>query len=439
MKQIINFKVLLLVVAYCCLAENSFGQLKGLKDKISAMKPASTVEGILGMTPDDIKKMREDSASNVLDDELVKIKGHEDPLNIIGVYILKYPIKITSGSKGTFFVKKVLLDFDQEKKKIYMITSYALKKITEKFEIKETNKDVVGRGTRTTVKLGSLFYTGGGQGYYADYQVIAAGFTLNGMGKYVYEKQIPCKVSGLMEIDPGIFYIHSAMDVDVCPKDNFDKEKVASLSKQDNLMFNYMTKKENAAQLNNYNLKPKDLIDKICTLAGKFNDLAAQDDGGFTLPAPGAAASAEMFKPFSTDILLKLDNALKGKGHKHFKPLYFFCFQRNPVFSSVTEDRVINGPIGPVKTKIYIGRMVQYIVVCENLNTNPERENNFNDKAKYCYFLVNMVEYVKDREINRTTEVTDNNGFTGKYELLTHSMPFFLSSDENAKVEKARK
>lgn len=430
-----NKQILVIAGLFLCLSSTHAQMLKGFKDKINSMKPASSVDGILQMTAEDIKKMQEDSASTALEEELTKIKGHSDPLNIIGIYVLKYPMKIETGNKGNFFVKKVLLDFDQEKRKIYIITGFSLNKLVDKLEINETNKDIAGRGTRTTLKLGSLFYTGGGQGYYSTYKVIAAGFKVNGMGKFVYDKQVPCKVSGLMELDKGVLYIHSGMDVDVCPKDDFDKQKVESLVKQDNLIFNYMIKKENADKIKDYDNSPKILVDKICSMAKQFNDLAAQDEGGFMLPAAPQASSADMFKPFGTDVMNKLDASLKSKGHKHFKPLYYYCFQKFPVFEEIYEDRVV----GMVRTKVYIGRYAQHIVVCENLNTNPERENNFNDKAKYCYFLVNIAEYVKDKEVNRTSPVTDNSGFTGKYELLNHSMPYFLTKDENSKVEKNKK
>jgi len=84
-KEIKQISKALLMAVFCITANYSNAQLKGLKDKMAALKGSTTVEGIMEMTPEDVKKMQADSASDVLDKEYLKIKGHADPLGIIGV------------------------------------------------------------------------------------------------------------------------------------------------------------------------------------------------------------------------------------------------------------------------------------------------------------------------------------------------------------------
>lgn len=51
-------KNLLLVAFTLFICNSSQAQFKGLKDKIAALKGPTTVEGILGMTPEDVKKCK---------------------------------------------------------------------------------------------------------------------------------------------------------------------------------------------------------------------------------------------------------------------------------------------------------------------------------------------------------------------------------------------
>ncbi len=141
-----------------------------------------------------------------------------------------------------------------------------------------------------------------------------------------------------------------------------------------------------------------------------------------------------MFNPFGKQAIAALESGFANKGRTNFKPLYSYCFQQYGVFSDVTESRVV----GLGTQKIYIGRMVQYVVVCENTNTNPSTTDIWNRENKYCYFLVNVVESVKDKSINRTSPAQSGD-FSGTYVLQNYSIPYFLNEEENDKVMRFKK
>ena len=82
--------------------------------------------------------------------------------------------------------------------------------------------------------------------------------------------------------------------------------------------------------------------------------------------------------------------------------------------------------------------MVQYIVVCENTNTKPSTKDEWNQENKYCYFLVNVVEHVKDRTVNRMSAASEGE-FAGTYLLQNYSQPYFLNDEENDKVMRFKK
>lgn len=422
-------KNLLLVAFTLFICNSSQAQFKGLKDKIAALKGPTTVEGILGMTPEDVKKMQTDSASDVLDKEYVKIKGHADPLGVIGVYYLKYPLRLSGKYNG--FVKKVLLDYNDEKKRIYIITSYTIEE-KDKLYISESGDGAVGAGTRATKAMGSLFYAGGNQGFGTEYRIISPNFIVNGFDKYVFNKQEHEKVGGIIEIDKGVFYLKPWSD-DMCAiGDKYAQERNAAINKQDNIFFNLMTKKENIEKMKTFDHKA--ILAKSCELRVKFKEFAQKDKGGFGLPLPTNGDDLPMFNPFGKAAIAALESGFKSKGRTNFKPLYAYCFQQNGIFSPVTEKRAV----GLTTENIYIGRMVQYIVVCENTNTKPSTKDEWNQENKYCYFLVNVVEHVKDRTVNRMSAASEGE-FAGTYLLQNYSQPYFLNDEENDKVMRFKK
>jgi hypothetical protein len=428
-KLINKLKNMLLLASTLLFCNTSFAQLKGLKDKLNQLKGPTTVDGILGMTPEDVKKMQADSASDVLDKEYQKIKGHEDPLGIIGVYYLKYPMRLSGKYNG--FVKKVLLDYNDEKKRIYVITSYTIQE-KDKLYISESGDRAVGAGTRATKAMGSLFYAGGNQGFGTEYRVISPNFIVNGFDKYVFEKHELEKVGGIIEIDKGVYFLRPWVD-DMCATgDKYAKERNAAVNKQDNIFFNLMTKKEDIEKMKNFDHKT--ILAKSCEMREKFLEFDRKDKGGFGLPMPTNGDDIPMFNNFGKNAIAALESGFKNKGRTNFKPLYSYCFQQQGVFSPVTEKRAV----GFTTENIYIGRMVQYVVVCENTNTNPSTKDEWNRENKYCYFLVNVVEYVKDKSINRTSPAQDGD-FSGTYTLQNYSMPYFLNAEEDGKVMRFKK
>lgn len=62
----------------------------------------------------------------------------------------------------------------------------------------------------------------------------------------------------------------------------------------------------------------------------------------------------------------------------------------------------------------------------------------WNQKNKYCYFLVNVVESVKDKSINRTSPAQSGD-FSGTYVLQNYSILHFLNKEENGKVMQFKK
>lgn len=150
-KTILNFIALFLLAFNCSYAQ----LLKSLKDKINAMKPASDVAGIFQMTQDDVKKMQQDSASDILDKEFEKLKNEPDPLNINGVYYLKYPMLVKSGS-NQIFTKKVLILFRERKNRIYLLNSLTIGGGKDTLFIEEPGNG--GQGLRSNKKFGSLCY-----------------------------------------------------------------------------------------------------------------------------------------------------------------------------------------------------------------------------------------------------------------------------------------
>ncbi len=420
---------MLLIAAAVMMHQTSNAQFKGLKDKLAAFKGPTTVEGILGMTPEDAVKMQADSASDVLDKEYLKIKSHADPLGIIGVYYLKYPIRLSGKYNG--FVKKVLLDYNDEKKRIYVITSYTIEE-KDKLYIGESGDGAVGAGTRATKAMGSLYYDGSNQGYGTEYRVISPNFLVNGFDKYYYNKSEPQKIGGIVEIEKGIFYLKPWYG-DLCSQDDkAAKEKNAAMLKQDDVKLNVMCKKEDIAKLANFDHKT--ILNKSCELREKFHETLLKDEGGFGLPEPSSGETLPKFKNFGAAAITALETGFKDNGRTNFKPLYSYCYQGQGVFSSVTEKRMV----GNINTSIYVGRMVQYVVVCENLNPKPAQKNVWNQDKKYCYFLVNVVEYVSDKNINRTSPAQEGE-FCGKYTLQNYSQPYFLNPEEDDKVMRFKK
>ena len=430
MKQTIKqFSKALLLAVFCMVVNHANAQFKGLKDKLAALKGPTTVEGIMEMTPEDVKKMQADSASDVLDKEYLKIKGHVDPLGIIGVYYLKYPLRLSGEHNG--FVKKVLLDYNDEKKKIYVITSFTVGE-KDKLEIRESGDNAVGSGTRATIAMGSLLYAGGEQGFGTQYNEISPSFIVNGFDKYVFNRFEQKELAGFAEIDKGVYYL-IPMGEPGCPtNDKEQKEKYDASMKKDNLFCNLMTKIENYEKLKNYDHKI--ILAKRCELQIKFEEFLGKDKGGFGLPSPTNGDEIPMFNPFGKQAIAALESGFANKGRTNFKPLYSYCFQQYGVFSDVTESRVV----GLGTQKIYIGRMVQYVVVCENTNTNPSTTDIWNRENKYCYFLVNVVESVKDKSINRTSPAQSGD-FSGTYVLQNYSIPYFLNEEENDKVMRFKK
>lgn len=405
-------------------------QISKLKDKISEMKGPTSVEGILGMTPEDVQKMRADSASDVLDKKYQEIKGLPDPLGVNGVYYLKYPMKLKN-VKGAFFVKKVLIEYNDEKKLIFVRTSYSENENAEALQI-----DAGGgaKGVRVNKKMGSLYFTGEVRGYYTDYSVIGPKFIYT--HKKVYEKQELVKINAVIEIDKGIFYLVPNIGFNVCnPKTKDEEDAVASLKSQKGLFYNLMTKKENVQRMDEFDFIK--IIDKHCENRKKYTDLLAVEPDGYSLPVPPANNNTPIIKRFGENVIANLENQLKDKGYTHFKPLYAYSMNGDVAYGYHTEKRP--NPVSGVMQNVHIGRFVQFIVVCENLNVNSTTKNDYSGKEKYCYFTVNMVEYVKDRTVHRLERSTVDSDYTAKYELLAASPAFFCNPEENSTIMRYKK
>ncbi len=252
------------------------------------------------------------------------------------------------------------------------------------------------------------------------------------MNKYVFDKQTgDFKVAGLIEIDKSVFYLKALLDYNSCDGKGTqsDEEQRSSLKKQENIFFNLLTKKENIQKRKDYDHNT--ITTKSCEKQAAFLEIYNKDEGGFTLPTPALSRKLPKYKPFKDKAIPALDQYLKSEG-KSVKLLYAYSITRSEGFGDQKEKRFIG--VTGVKQDVYIGRFTQFAVVAENLKPSTGREDNWNSKSKYAYFVVNIVEPVSDKSIDRLTPPNPND-YSGKYELMgTSSMPFFLNSEENTKV-----
>jgi hypothetical protein len=128
-----------------------------------------------------------------------------------------------------------------------------------------------------------------------------------------------------------------------------------------------------------------------------------------------------MFAPFTSVAVSQAQKLFNDKGLSHLKVLYVYSAMQSDNFITREDYRIVLGS----KTKVRVGRYVEYIVVFENTKPQPRVVGDeWISPSKFGYTALNVCEDMKDNAYN-----------INEYSGVIYSKifgPMWLSKDENA-------
>lgn len=376
----------------------------------------------------DIADAEKDSASNFLEAK----ENVKDTRNTSGIYYSTTPIFCTTDLDKKKVVKKFLVQYNEVESfnnSLSIYTQHAYEATNRaKLVIPShwsSSSSPASLNIKMGIEAGGLYLNG------KNYESKKYEFINHSSKKDLQGNEIPdadylsnwynCD---LIEIEPGIILIGNfsvTVQKSATKQDEYevkDAKELASNKKYNIICVLYKADKANQAKLytNDY------AWDKVVAYKIKLKKVGTNTGGDNKLPNPRIGnINIPMFASFTSVAVSQAQKLLNDKGLSHLKVLYVYSAMQSDNFYTREDYRIVLGS----KTKVRVGRYVEYFVVFENTKPQPRvAGDEWISPSKFGYLSLNVCEDMKDNAYN----INEYSGVI--YSKI--SGPMWLSKDENA-------